>query len=231
MAPPEALPESLDLDPSRSTIVFLVGGKGTGKSHAASSLYRAWPRDKLTVDITGDARVGEDAERIREPERSFPVQHDLEGPHYRNLVYRADPGSATFGDDIDRAVGMVLRPSNRPCLLWVDEMGACFPVAQRTRAPNMTRALMASRHYGPASLLMCSPRVKNVDPLALQQSDYVYIFAKVNPRDLDLLAQEVGVPTRELEDAYRRNRERGEHAFLLWCAREGTLLDCPPLPA
>lgn len=225
------LPDSLDLDPSRSTIVGLYGGKGKGKSFAGGRLYRAWTRDKLTVDITGDADVGEDAERIREPERSFPVQHDLDGPHYRNLVYRADPGSATFRDDVDRAIGMLLRPSDRPCLGWVDEMGATFPVNQRERAPNMTRLLMASRHYGPASLIYCSPRVKTIDPLACQQSDYIYIFAGINPRDLDVLAQNIGFPTRELEAAYRVNRERGEFAFLLWCTREEVLLDCPPLAA
>lgn len=227
----ESLPGSLDLDPSRSTIVFLVGGKGTGKSHAAGRIYRAWPRDKMVVDITGDADAGPDAERIREPERAFPVQYDFDRPRYRNLIYRADPGSPTYRDDLDRAVGMLLRPSDRACLGWVDEIGECFPVNQRDRAPNMRRLLMASRHYGPASLIMCGPRVKNVDPLSLQQSDYVYMFAKINPRDLDQLAQEIGYPSRELDAAYARNRERGEFAFLLWCAREGVLLDCPPLPA
>lgn len=225
------LPDTLDLDPHRSTIVGLWGGKGSGKSFAAGRLYRSWPRDKLVIDITGDAEPGEDAERIREPERAFPVQYDMDRPHYRNLVYRADPGSATYRDDVDRAVGMALRPGDRPCLLWVDEMGEAFPVNQRERAPNMRRLLMASRHYGPASLLMCGPRPKNIDPLALQQSDYIYMFPKINAKDLETIAENIGYPTRELEAAYRANRNRGEHAFLLWCAAEEVLLDCPPLPA
>lgn len=226
----DEVPVEFDLDPSRSTIVGLWGGKGKGKSHAAGRLYRAWPRDKLVIDISGDAKPGEDAEKIREPEHVFPVQHDMDRPHYRNLHYRADPGSPTYRDDVDRAAGMALRPADRACLLWVDEMGEVFPVNQRDRAPNMRRMLMASRHYGPSSLLQCGPRPKNIDPLCIQQSDYTYLFARLNPKDVEVLAENMGFPARELEAAYRANRARGDFAFLLWCADLEVLLDCPPLP-
>jgi hypothetical protein len=89
---------------------------------------------------------------------------------------------------------------------------------------------MASRHYGPSSLLQCGPRPKNIDPLCIQQSDYTYLFARLNPKDVEVLAENMGFPARELEAAYRANRARGDFAFLLWCADLEVLLDCPPLP-
>lgn len=223
-----ALPDGLDLDPSRSTIVLCVGKKGSGKSHAARRLYRAWPKDKLVIDITGDAEPGEDAERVHDLPTSFPVQYDMDRPHFRNLHYRADPGSPTYRDDLDRAAGLALRPSDRSCLLWIDEVGEAFPVGKP--APNMRRLVMASRHYGPASALCCGPRPMHIDPLLVSQADFIYIFDLPNPRDRERLAENMGYPPAELEAAWTGNRARGKHAFLLWCAEAGVLLDCPPLP-
>lgn len=217
------------LDPSRSTVVLAVGKKGSGKSVAMRRLYRAWPRDKLAVDVNGDAEPGPDAEKLHELSTSFPVRHELTGPPpARNLHYRADPGSPTYRQDLDKAVGMALRPSDRPCLLWLDEVGEVSQV-NRTQ-PNLRRLLMQSRHYGPVSALLAGPRPKNIDPLCVSQADHVYVFDLPNPEDRRRLAENMGVAPAELEDAWVRNRARGRYAFLFWHAPSSTLLECPPLP-
>lgn len=217
------------LDPHKGTIVLLVGKKGSGKSVAARRLYRAWSGNKLAVDVNGDADPGSDAEKLHELSTSFPVRHELTGPpRPRNLHYRADPGSPTYRNDLDKAVGMALRPSDTPTLLWLDEVGEVSQV-NRTQ-PNLRRLLMQSRHYGPVSALLCGPRPKNIDPLCVSQADHVYVYNLPNPADRARLAENMGVDPGELETAWVANRARGPHAFLFWHAPSATLLDCPPLP-
>jgi hypothetical protein len=192
-------------------------------------LYRSWRYDKLSIDVNGDAEPGENAEPLRDLSTSFPVKHELIGPPpARNLHYRADPGSPTYRQDLDKAVGMALRPSDRKVLLWLDEVGEVSQV-NRTQ-PNLRRLLMQSRHYGPVSALLAGPRPMNIDPLCVSQADHIYIYNLPNPKDRQRLAENMGYPPDELEEAWVRNRARGPHAFLFWHAPSSTLLECPPLP-
>jgi hypothetical protein len=226
----EDLPEDpFALDPVKGTIILAVGAKGTGKSVFTRRLYLTWPYDKLAIDVNGDADPGEDAERLHELGTSFPVRHEITGPPKpRNLHYRADPGSPTYRQDLDKALGMALRPSDRKVLVWCDEFGEVSQ-ANRTQ-PNARRLLMQSRHYGPVSALFACPRPMNIDPLAISQADGIAIYNLPNPRDRQKLAENMGLEPAELDEAWRTNRTRGKHAFLYWHQPSATLIDCPPLP-
>lgn len=217
------------IDPDKGAIMLAVGTKGCGKSHFARRLYNAYPHDKLAVDVNGDADPGPSAEKVTDLTTAFPVRHELTGPPKpRNLHYRANPASATYRQDLDKAIGMALRPSDRKCLLWLDEFGEVSQV-NRTQ-PNTRTVLMQSRHYGPVSALFCCPRPMNIDPLAISQADGIAIFNLPNPNDRKRLAENMGLDPAELEEAWVENRRRGKHAFLYWHQPSATLLDCPPLP-
>jgi hypothetical protein len=228
----EELPEDpFALDAETGTIVLAVGKKRSGKSVFARQLYKAWPYDKLVIDPTGDADPGEDAERLRPEEitNRFPVRHELNGPAKpRNLHYRADPGSPTYRQDIDRVIGMALRPRDRKTLLWVDEWGEVSQV-NRTQ-PNARRLMMQSRHYGPVSAILCCPRPKHIDRLSISQADGIAIYAVPDFEDRRTLAANMGYDPKEFEAEYADNRARGTHSYLFWHAPSETLFNCPPLP-
>jgi hypothetical protein len=224
------LPEDpFALVPDEGSIILCVGKKRSGKSVFARRLYRSWTGDKLVIDVNGEAEPGEDAEPLHELTTSFPVRHEIVGPPKpRNLHYVADPGSPTYRQDLDKAIGMALRPRDRKVLLWCDEWGEVSRV-NRTE-PNAQRLMMQSRHYGPVSALLCCPRPKNIDPLSIGQADGIAIYNVPNEDDRKTLAGNMGVDYREFEDQFRENRTRGPHAFLYWHAPSSTLIDCPPLP-
>jgi hypothetical protein len=104
----------LFLDHSRPMIISAWGKKGKGKTAFNREIYRSYGGDKLTIDVNGHAEPGEDAERITEPGKSWPRPDGMPGERRktRNLHYVADPGSATYRDDLDRAVGMALFPKD-----------------------------------------------------------------------------------------------------------------------
>lgn len=219
------------LDPDRdSTLILLVGRKGSGKSVAARELYRSWDQDKLVIDVNGDADPGPDAQRIQVPLPSkFPAgAGPLVNEPAKSLHFRADPGAPTYRDDLDRAIGLALYPQDLPVLVWIDEIGEVCKGANST-PPNLRRLLMQSRHYR-ASALMCGPRPMNIDPLAISQADLIYIFDVPNPRDRDRLAENMGYPPRRLAAELEETRRRGKYWFLLWDANAGVPYRMPPIP-
>ena len=220
-------------DPMRPAVVSAWGRKGSGKSYFNRRLFRGWPFDKLCVDVNGDADPGDDVEPVRELARRFPDRRagvaDARGPRYQSLVYRADPGSPTYDDDLDRAVGMVMQPQDRRTLIWCGEVGEFMPTATKTR-PHMRRLLMQNRHYQ-TTVLFDGPRPVNVNPLVLAQSDYVAVFHLPNPDDRERIAKTIGYPAERFNAECNQTFRRGEHWFLLWDARAHELYRCPPLPA
>jgi hypothetical protein len=72
----------------------------------------------------------------------------------RNLHYVADPGSATYYDDLDRAVQMALLPKDHRVMLWAGEAGELMPNGRAQSA--MRRLLQQNRHYQTA--LFDTPR-------------------------------------------------------------------------
>jgi hypothetical protein len=132
-------------------------------------------------------------------------------------------GSATYRDDLDRAVGLAL--THRRVLCWIDEVG------ELTRAnstpPNMRRALHQGRHHA-LSLLCCCPRPIDVDTLVMSQADFVYAFKLPNPRDRRRMAEVCGIAPAELDEAMHA---LGPYEFLRYDAHDSELVQFPKLPA
>lgn len=218
-------------DPERPQIYSAWGRKGSGKSHFNGRLFQSWPYDKLAIDVNGDAYTGPNAVKVKELRHRFPDaprQLDGSGSKYQSLVYEADPGSATYSDDLDRAVGMALMPQDRKVLVWCGEVGEFTPTAQKTR-PHLRRLLMQNRHYQ-TSALFDGPRPMNVDPLILAQSDWVAVFDLPNPADRERIASTIGYPPKRFTEECDRTFRRGDHWFLLWDARGHVLYRVAPLP-
>jgi hypothetical protein len=221
------------LDPSTPMLISAWGRKRSGKSTFNRRLFRSYPWDKLCVDVNGDADPGPDAERITPPLPSRwpadPAGH-LEGerPRYRNLHYRADPGSPTYTDDLDRAIGMVLHPQAHHGLVWCGEVAEFMPSAQ-SAGPQMRRLLQQNSHYV-ATGLFDGPRPVNVDPLVLAQSDLVAVYHLPNPRDRERIADTIGYPPVRFHAECEETWRRGKYWFLLWVAERHQLYRFPPLP-
>ncbi len=114
-----------DLDPSRPMIVSAWGRKGSGKSVFNRRLYQSYPFDKVAIDVNGNAEPGDDAEQLTGPvPDAFPAAPARNGRRVtRNLHYRADPGSDTYVDDLDRAVGWVCTRRTGRRRVWAGEVG------------------------------------------------------------------------------------------------------------
>jgi len=220
------------LDPSKPTLVSSWGRKGAGKSTFNRRLFASYPFDKLTIDVNGDADPGP-SEPLHLP---LPAKYPPEpmrapgmprAPH-RSLYWRADPGSPTYYDDLDRAVGMALFPQDHPTMVWCGEVGEFMPSAQKT-GPNMRRLLQQNRHYL-ASALFDGPRPVHVNPLVLAQSDIIAIYHLPNPDDRERVAKTMGYPAARFHEECEKTWARGSYWFLLWVAHEHALYRCPPLP-
>ncbi len=237
-APAEEIGDELPaIDPTKPMIASAWGRKRSGKSYFNRRLFRSWPYDKLAIDVNGDADPGPDAIPVHRdavgllPSRFPDVAPTVPGVPAggpRTLVFRADPGSPTYEDDLDRATGMVLYPQDHRALVWCGEVGEFMPTAQRTR-PHMRRLLMQNRHYN-ASALFDGPRPVNVNPLVLAQSDFVAVFDLPRPEDRERIADTIGYPTKRFVEECEKTFTRGEHWFLLWHAEEHILYRCAPLP-
>lgn len=220
------------IDPMLNQITLVIGRKGSGKSVFARETFKGWPAvDKVVIDPTGDADPGPVLAGGVRTQTVHTLPDRLPAPvkPAQNVAVRwvADPASATYREDLDRAVGLALFPKNRRVLLWVDEAGEVFP-ANRT-GPNARTLLQQSRHWY-TSLLMCCPRPMNIDPLCISQADRVVIYDLPHPRDRERVAAAIGIEPRILNAALDETRLRGAYWFLLYDAREHQLYRCPPLP-
>jgi hypothetical protein len=223
--------EALTVDPTRSTITLLIGGKGCGKSEAARIVFDSWPADRLVIDPTGDARPDDPATiALVAPFPSQLPEPDPEAdpPQTRVTVWaRINPGSATLKADQNDATNMALHPRHRRKLIWRDEFG--LGVSANTMTDADRTLLMSSRHYE-ASALLCCPRPRHMPVLALAQADRILVWALPNPDDREHVAKNFGVSLPLFEREYHDNRRRGRHAFLLLDRHNDALLNCPPLP-
>jgi len=230
----------LVLDPHRPMIISAWGRKGSGKSVFNRRIFRSWPYDAIAIDVNGNAEPGPDAERITREQigSRFPDQAPAIGERHRprKLHFRADPGSATYADDLDRAVGMALFPQDRPVCVWAGEVGELMPNGRP--GPHMRRLLQQNRHHK-VTALFDGPRPMFVDPLVLAQSDLVAVYNMPNPADRKRVADSIGYPPKrfdvEHEETQRRNGAekaagRDPYWFLLWHAEAHQLYRCAPLP-
>lgn len=226
-------PDELDeaLNDGKPKILSAWGRGGSGKSVFNRRLYQSWPGDKLAIDVNGNAEPGEDAERIgREGlTRKWPAEQLALGERRRprNIHFRADPGSATYVDDLDRAVGMALFPQDHPVMLWAGEVGEMMPNGRT--GPHMRRLLQQYRHHR-VTACFDGPRPMFVNPLVLAQSEFVAIFHLPNPNDRKRVAESIGYPAKQLDAACEETTRRGKFWFLLWHASAHQLYRMPPLP-
>lgn len=222
----------LMLDPSKPLIVSAWGAKGSGKSVFNRRIYHSYPFDKLCIDVNGNAGPGDNAERIGRDELErgrFPDQAPGLGERRRarNLHFRADPGSATYVDDLDRAVGLALFPQDRPAAVWAGEIGELMPNGRT--GPHMRRLLQQSRHHH-CTALFDGPRPAFVNPLVLAQSNLVAVYRLPNPADRKRVADSIGYPPKRFDEECATTWQRGKHWFLLWDADAQRLYRCEPLP-
>lgn len=220
-----------EIDTSANQLICFFGRKGSGKSVGARTLFRHWPNvDKIVIDVNGDADPGPGAERITgEPPKRMPERKDDGLP--LTLHYVADPGRATYRDDLDRAVGMALFPRDRRTLTWVDEVGELTPPGKT--GPNTRVFVQQSRHFN-ASGLFCGPRPISIEPLVPQQADRIFLYDLPNPRDRERITALIGWPPAAFEDAMREVRHLNAtvepYHFLQYVAKEHQLYVCPPMP-
>jgi hypothetical protein len=218
----------LELDPTRSNFVTLVGKKGSGKSQLARMFWLSYPFDRLVIDPTGDVDAGDpDTHELRPPlPARWPTPEvDERGRRKRQtLRFMPDPGEPTYVDDMDRAVGLAHWHPDRRALLWIDE------IDELTKAqfspPHLRRALKQGRHRR-LSLLCCGPRPVNIDPLVLAQADYVGVFRLPNPNDRRRVAETCGIEPDEFDHWHG---ELEEHGFLWYDQRADELTVCDPIP-
>ena len=223
MSSSEAWP--FPLDTSRNVIVSAFGRKGSGKTTFNRAIYRAWPTAKLCVDVNGEADPGPDAQLIRRPLPRMPERvKDKPAP---NLHLIADPGSPSYREDLDDAVGMAMQPADEDSLVWVGEVGE-FTTGNKT-GPNLRRLLQQSRHYR-TSALFDGPRPMDIDKLVIAQADLVAIFDMPDPHDQERVAQVIGWPPNRFREQCRAAWDRGPFWHLLYVAKHKTLFECPPVP-
>jgi hypothetical protein len=226
-----AFKPSGELDPSKPIHVACVGKKGSGKSVLARVLFESYPYDRLVIDTNGTIEPAEDWLTLRkEPPETWPAPRE-DGERV-TVHFIPDPGSSTFEEDMDRAVGLAY--SHQRTMLWVDEGGV---LARSNQVPAHTRRALHQGRHRDLSQLWCAPRPITMDPLVLAQADLVYVFALPNPADRRRVAETIGWEPDDLDLAVR---ELGQHEYLRYDSlaeppeageQDTRLLHFPALPA
>lgn len=189
-----------NLDPSRGVIVVCVGKKRSGKSVMGLMIFRAYPYDRVVIDVAADdgpwgPEVIELSGTVEDLPRAWPEHlrktDDNDRPLPMTLRYVPDPGSPTFLEDMDTVVGLVMAHGKKTghCAVLVHEMGRLCP-ANRTPA-HTSRMLEHNRHHHVTAIL-CGPRSQDIDPLVLMQADLIYTFELQGANDRKRIAENIG---------------------------------------
>lgn len=221
-------------DPRKSYFWFIHGIKGSGKTEYAWYVFYDYPFDRMILDVTHDVSDLLTDRGVPHHQLTLPLpgswpgwlrDPDVEGGRL-TLVFKPDMGLAEARDDLDRCVGLCLRGGGpgRRTLLWADEVGEVCD-AHHT-GPSMRRALHHGRHDD-LSMLMCGPRVKDLNTLCIGQADKVVGFRTLNKHDREAAAGTMGVDQAEY-DTLNKSLRQYEHT--VW-ERETELLEVfEPLP-
>jgi hypothetical protein len=128
---------------------------------------------------------------------------------------------------MDRAIGLALFPKERRRLVWVDESSEVFKA--NSLGPNARTLLTQSRHFY-TSAIICNPRPVGLDPMVIGQADWVVMYDMPHPIDRQRVAEVIGWPPKQLNDALDEIRRRGEYWYLMFDAKGYRMRICPPLP-
>jgi len=186
-----------EIDPKQGAIITCIGKKRSGKSVMGLLFFRAYPGDKIVIDVAGDdGPVGEDVITIKGTAEDLPARWPewlRNGDDPMILRYVPDAGSKTMIEDMDAAVGLAL--AHGECAILVHEIGV---LAKAGSTPRHTRRLlMHNRHNGATTAIFCGPRAQTVDTLVLQQADLVFTFELQGDADRKRIAEDIGWNPRE----------------------------------
>jgi len=200
-------------------ILACFGKKRSGKSVMGKLLLASYAGDRMVIAANADDGPfadGETVHLVRGDVESLPAKWPEHLRRYQGepmtLRVEVDPGSPTFLEDQDHAVGMALRHGN--CAILVHEVGLIAP--SNRVPPHMRRLLHANRHRRVTAIL-CGPRPITADPLVLAQADVVYIFETPVPDDRKRIAGSIGWKPADLDDALEELRR---HEYLRFDANE-----------
>lgn len=217
-------------DPRKSWFLFATGIKGRGKSEYCRRWFDQFPYDRLVIDPTHDLRKDFREEGLEFVDLGDGLAMPVRFPSRSDgqpvtAVFCPDMGAPDVMDDIDRAVGLMLRGSDQHGLIWLDEVGES--TTGHKTPPNTRRVLHHGRHHN-LHLLQACPRAMDIDPLHIGQADVVAMFRCPVIYDSDRVADNIGYGRVELADL---NREWCQgHKYLLYDRADEQLYKCPALP-
>lgn len=205
-------------------IITCLGKKRSGKSVMGLVVFRSYPWDKVVIDVAGDdgpwgPGVVQLHGTVEDLPRRLPEDDRPEiGGRPAPMIWRyvPDAGSPTFLDDMDHVIGLGLAHGKRSghCAVLVHE-GGVLAQANRTKM-HTRRSLMHNRHNG-ATLIFCMPRSQTIDPLIIMQSDLVYIFDLPQIDDRKRVAENIGWPVKDFDQAWSALRT---HEYLRYDANQ-----------
>lgn len=206
----------------RGIIITCVGKKRSGKSIMSMLWFQTYQGDKVVIDVAGDdGPVGDDVIELKgtvdELPRKWPEHLRPEDSSGRpvsamTLRYVPDPGSPTYGEDMDAVVGLAMSHGN--CALLVHEMGVLAP-SNRVRR-HTARFLRFNRHRKVTGIF-AAPRPITMDPLVIGQSNLIYCFDLPVPADRARVAETVGWDPSDFSDLVQ---DLGRHEYLRYDADE-----------
>jgi hypothetical protein len=209
-------------DARKAQQIAVVGKKGEGKTELSFLLFDSYPGPKLAIDPNGDLKMPENTLRLelplphRWPTAQFPDEKR------QVALFVPDPGSPTFLDDVDQAVGLAY--AHRGVCLFVDECHDAFP--STGTKPHGRRALRQGRHHDLTGIY-ADLRPMRTDPLVIANADWVYMFKLKNPADRRRCADSIGWNPKDFDDAMEA---LGPFEYLRYDDEIDDLAHFPPLP-
>lgn len=193
--------------------VFVVGATRTGKSTLTKRLFQSTAAPRLIVDPNDSTLTAS----VTSPGGTFSDPRRVPDVATARFVPR-DP------DDRDAYDALFNWAFHRyPRYVWLDEAGQIAPASGYPKAVNRYVVQGAKRGLG---LIACHTRPREVMRNLIAQAAHVFCFYLPNPDDRKHIAEIVGLPFPELNDAIEELDEKG---FLWWDGNTRTLTICPPL--
>jgi hypothetical protein len=209
--------------------MFVCGKKGTGKTELAYLMWESYPYDRLLIDPNNDIKIPDNIEVIDLDADNLPSRWPVnlaEKKKARTLRFVPDFGNPGYLEQIDHCLGLAY-VHGKTCVL-VDEAHEAIP-ANRT-PPHFRRALRQGRHRD-LTLIMATPRPMTIDPLAISNADWTYVFKLNGPADRKRVAENIDWNPQDFDQAIAELRE---HEYLRYDAGfnggEGDLAHFPALP-